>query len=96
MNENTRPKGDNTTTKRPDISKYLLTTTTSTRKRLYVFIEDENEIERWTTAFRKVLDHDVEMKPKSVMAALKIIFALAYTSEANAEQLEKAYRELWG
>jgi hypothetical protein len=74
-------------------------TTAQTRKRLYVFTEDEKEIDKWLNAFQTILGTTIDPKPKNIMAALKVVFALAaIASEKNtpAAEVKKKVEQLFG
>jgi hypothetical protein len=82
-----------------EYAKLIGQTTVSARKRLYVFTEDEKEIDKWLNAFQTVLGTTIDPKPKNIMAALKVVFALAaIASEKNtpAADVKRKVEQLFG
>jgi hypothetical protein len=80
-------------------AKLLGQTTVKERKRVYLFIEDTEEIEKWSKAFEQILGVQIELRPKAIMAGLKVVFALAAiaaSSNVPIKDVEAKVKQLFG
>ena len=85
----------NTTELEKEIGQLLgQTTTSSTRRRLYVYIAESEDIKRFINALQALNIYRGD-KPTDIMASIRVALALLYANR-HAISVTEAYKTLWG